>query len=130
MVASEKADITDAAQPGATITSIYAHRRVMVYAVFEHELDMLVTLNTLASAGASLCSFFAAAACGIWTNTAFVNGVMPTEGAILAKLIAPMLLVASGIALIFSRRVCTRRTAIWCRIARRDSKQSSSTATR
>jgi hypothetical protein len=117
MAASEKAEITGAAQPGATITSIYAHRGVLVYAVFEHELDMLVTLNTLASTGASLCSFFAAAACGIWTNAAFVNGAMPTEGAILANFVAPMLLVASGIALIFSRRVCRRRTAVWCRIA-------------
>jgi hypothetical protein len=81
-------------QRGATVTNSYVGREVMVYAVFETEVDSLSSLNAQAtvffSVGTGLLSFAAA----IWINRAFYTDI-PPAAQLATSVGAPILLALS-----------------------------------
>jgi hypothetical protein len=100
---------------GATILTAYAARQVKAYPIFETELDSISFLNTQATIYFSLASALFSFAVGILTNAAFVD-TMTAPGAILAKVIAPLLIVGAICAGLLGRHAFKSRASQWSKI--------------
>lgn len=100
-------------QRGATITNSYVERQAKAYAVFESEIETISLMNTLATTRFSFGAAFLSFAIGIWTNAAFVTDKIPPEGAILAKVVAPIFCVLAAAGFILGAWALWSRHQIW-----------------
>ncbi len=86
--------ISNEAETGALVRTVYATRTMKVYAIPENELRSLSLLNTLSMAFFSASSGFLSFAIGLWVHAAFQSMLTPA-GEILSNVGAPIAVVLS-----------------------------------
>lgn len=103
---------TGATTRGAIITTAYVERQVKAYAVLETEVSSLSTLNTLATTFFSVGTGLASVSAGIWITAAYTENLSAT-GEVLAKTVAPLVLVLSCIFFWLARWAVQSRRSSW-----------------
>lgn len=97
---------------GASVQPFYVQRTMKVYAINEHEVQTLSSLNAQATVFFSLGSFFLSAALGIWTNAAFATE--PSAMSQVANMfIAPGCLVVAVAFMILGWVAMRSRNSTW-----------------
>jgi TRAP-type C4-dicarboxylate transport system permease small subunit len=108
---------------GATVRTLYVEREVKVFAVHEFEYSSLTNLSTAATVAFSIAGAAFAYAAGIVTNAAFAEKLTPA-GELATKLVAPILFLASFIAVCCGGYALLKRRDLWGTIKKQSSGSS------
>jgi hypothetical protein len=87
-------NVLTSTERGATVKTTYVERQVKAFAVFDHEVEVLSSLNTQSTVFFAVGSAAVSYAIGIWTNAGFAQQLTPA-GELASTLIAPGLLVVA-----------------------------------
>src|SRR5271155_2384791 len=102
---------------GATISTSYVGRQMRAFAIAEHEVRTISTMNTLATIFFSVGTTFLGFAVGIWTNAMFYDSLTP-EGRLLSHVASPILCVVALIFVALGIWALRSRSVTWDTIRR------------